>query len=349
VRPLYHEASQRLEWRGGHAGLWYDKFCDKWKDDWSGLGDEGKKEWVKNVTQRPVGDPDQLKAHTARFAGLLNAFGQTPLPYTLESDFVTGLGREHPVENGFAWHHTLGTPYLPGSSVKGLVRAWAQQWAGASKETLKRIFGSEDSNDKNLQVGSVVFLDAIPAKPVQLKADVMTPHYGPWYRGEAPPADWHSPVPVPFLVVEAGQTFLFGVIPRRQNEEGRADCEQVKAWLKEALAWLGAGAKTAVGYGRFIPVGAKSAATVANAAQGAQQATTLTPTEELVEGLRQVSNKKLKESAQGFVDKLKRLECSDDEKRAAAKAMKAILEEAKLPKLAKLNAYRELTKLAGEE
>jgi CRISPR-associated protein Cmr6 len=56
---------------------------------------------------------------------------------------------------------------------------------------------------------------------------------------------------VPFLVVEAGQTFLFGVIPRRQNEEGRADCEQVKAWLNEALAWLGAGAKTAVGYGRF--------------------------------------------------------------------------------------------------
>ncbi|ADI14574.1 type III-B CRISPR module RAMP protein Cmr6 [Truepera radiovictrix] len=346
MRPLYREARERLERRGGHAGLWYDKFCDKWQSDWSGLGDEGKKDWVTSVTGKPVGDADQLKAHAERMQSFLSALGQAPLLYKLESDFVTGLGREHPVENGFAWHHTLGTPYLPGSSVKGMVRAWAAQWAKESNETLKRIFGSEDIDDKNFQVGSVVFLDAIPTAPVQLKADVMTPHYGPWYRGEAPPADWHSPVPVPFLVVEQEQTFLFGVLPRRNGGQGREDCEAVRGWLKEALCWLGAGAKTAVGYGRFKPVGAK--ATAASTVQEVQEAATLTPAEELVKGLRQVSNKKLREAAQGFVDKLKRLECSDDEKFAAAKAMQAILEEAKLPKLTKLNAYRELNKLVGE-
>lgn len=341
MRPLYRDlASATIRWQGGHAGLWYDKFCDKWQRDWSGLGDAGKKAWIDSVTERPVGDAAQLAAQRERFSALLTHRGESPLPYRLEADFVTGLGREHPVENGFAWHHTLGTPYLPGSSVKGLVRAWAAQWAEASKATLKRIFGSEDIGDTNFQVGSVIFLDALPAKPVHLKADVMTPHYGPYYRGEAPPADWHDPVPVPFLVVEAGQTFLFGVLPRRSDAASRQDCQTVKGWLEAALSWLGAGAKTAVGYGRFAAdTGDIQAASTAQP----------NPAEELVEGLRRVPSRKLREVAQGYVDRLKRLECSDAERRKAAQAMKEILEQGNVPKLGKLNAYRELIKLAGEQ
>ena len=254
MRPLYQKAASGVQWQGGHAGLWYDKFCDVWKPDFSGLSDEGKKEWVKSVTTRRVGNTDQLTQHQKRLSKLLAAHGQTLLPYKLESSFVTGLGRAHPVENGFAWHHTLGTPYLPGSSVKGMVRAWAEQWEGADKATVQRLFGSEDDKDKQFQVGSVIFLDALPKEPVQLKADVMTPHYGPYYQdssGKTPPADWHSPIPVPFLVVEKGATFLFGVLPRRDDDQSKEDCETVKGWLEEALEWTGAGAKTAVGYGRF--------------------------------------------------------------------------------------------------
>ena len=190
----------------------------------------------------------------------------------LKSNFVTGLGREHPVENGFAWHHTLGTPYLPGSSVKGMVRAWAEVWQKWSnkpedemsdeekaeverfkKAELKRIFGSESNDDKAFQVGSVIFLDALPTTSVQLKADIMTPHYTDYYEGKSPPADWLSPTPIPFLVVEAGASFVFGILPRRNDEKNRDDCSRVQAWLKDALCWTGAGAKTAVGYGRFVP------------------------------------------------------------------------------------------------
>lgn len=255
-RPLYQEAAQGVTLQNGHAGLWYDKFCDRWKDDFSGLGDEGKKEWVKSVTTQRVGNKDQLAQHQTRLTKLLAAYGQELLPYTLESPFVTGLGRAHPVENGFAWHHTLGTPYLPGSSVKGMVRAWAEIWEAAKLEDIRRIFGPSADDLKNhrdlkANIGSIVFLDAVPERPTALKADVMTPHYGPWYRGEAPPADWHSPIPVPFLVVEKGATFLFGVLPRRDDERSKRDCETVKSWLEQALRWLGAGAKTAVGYGRF--------------------------------------------------------------------------------------------------
>jgi len=43
--------------------------------------------------------------------------------------FVTGMGMEHPLENGFAFLDPYGVPYLPGSSVKGVVRRAAEELA----------------------------------------------------------------------------------------------------------------------------------------------------------------------------------------------------------------------------
>lgn len=254
MRPLYQGARGQIDWKGGNAGLWYDKFFDQWKSG-EGLIDGGKQRWVEGMTTKaPVGARQQLEEYYGRLAELLEHHDQRPLFYTLESDFVTGLGREHPVENGFAWHPTLGTPYLPGSSIKGLVRAWAEQWEKAEKAELKRVFGSESKVDADFRVGSVVFLDAIPTRPVRLETDIMTPHYAPYYQdptGSTPPADWHSPTPIPFLVVAAGASFVFGLLPRRK--EGSSGCEKAREWLEQALEWTGAGAKTAVGYGRFTP------------------------------------------------------------------------------------------------
>ena len=71
------------------------------------------------------------------------------------------------------------------------------------------------------------------------------------------PADWHNPVPVPFLVVKKNTHFRFLIAPRLTgNAEGDAqaklDVVQAMKELKEALEWLGAGAKKAVGYGRMV-------------------------------------------------------------------------------------------------
>jgi hypothetical protein len=67
------------------------------------------------------------------------------------------------------------------------------------------------------------------------------------------PGDWHSPNPIPFLTVAPGQTFLFAVLPRNPSSaEDRVDCEITADLLKRALERLGAGAKTAVGYGQFV-------------------------------------------------------------------------------------------------
>lgn len=266
MRPLYRElAEAKLDRNHGNAGLWYDKYCNQWCNDpektglarWSleAFKDKNPKlEWIREVASKIIGEQTLLSEAADRRARLLRAHDQTPLFFETDWHFVTGLGREHPIENGFAWHYSLGVPYLPGSSVKGMVRAWAENWLDPkpSDDVLRWIFGPRgDAARKSPASGSVIFLDAIPTKPVTLKADIMTPHYGPYYQDPSrnPPADWYSPTPIPFLVVAPETTFQFGLLPRRQQDA--AYIKTVQGWLREALNGIGAGAKTAVGYGRM--------------------------------------------------------------------------------------------------
>ena len=255
TRPLPRFAARCPDTRppDGHAGLWFDKFCDRWRVQgtlWvmkSEKGDDGsnpKLEWIKTLTTGKVGTSRQIDECASRLMRLFDRRGGRCAVFTTESRFVTGLGRSHPVENGFALHPTLGTPYLPGSSVKGLVRAWAKLGAADPSppcEIVRRLLGDRET------AGGISFLDAVPIAPVQLEADVMTPHYAGWTEDE-PPGDWRSPTPIPFLVTAAGTPFLFGVVPRRAVPD---DLCTVMPWLCSALAWTGGGAKTAVGYGRF--------------------------------------------------------------------------------------------------
>ncbi len=249
----------------GNAGLWYDKFCDRWADDFSDLaGDDAKRAWIGTVihprrddgspvTDRQVktGDRHLLAEHHARQTALAGALRGFLDDHVLDARLVSGLGRIHPVENGFGWHHSLGVPYLAGASVKGMVRAWAAHFAkGVTADTVDRLFGPL-ATSKSLAAGTIIVLDALPTAPVTLACDVMTPHYAPWYRDGEPPADWHSPTPIPYLAVEAGVTFSFGMLPRPGCSQD--DLDTVRRWLIDALAWLGAGAKTAIGFGRFRP------------------------------------------------------------------------------------------------
>jgi len=267
MRPLYAIASEPdFVPDRSHAGLWFDKFCNQWcrnpDPEKTGLAswsltafiirngpDKGdynpKLDWIRTITHHPVGDSDLLSEHTTRADALARALGGQTLVFKTTSRFASGLGREHPIENGFAWHPVLGVPYLPGSSVKGLVRAWALTWADPKPDPAvrDRIFGARTRK------GTVLFLDALPIKPVQLKADVMTPHYGDYYEGKSPPADWLSPNPIPFLTVAPDQRFQFALAPA--TPDAGEDCRTAAGWLEAALKSLGAGAKTAVGYGRF--------------------------------------------------------------------------------------------------
>ena len=276
--PLYrdHHALEKYP-EGGHAGLWYDKFVQGWhtflKDEEkkagrplsfssyeTGRGKEKKKvspasEWVQTLSGKQVGH-EAVAGFAVRQRQLVEAEGGISRVFATDWHFVTGLGNNHPVENGFAWHPTLGVPYLTGAAVKGLLRGWCEAWAeDFSEEDLLKWFGDTD------QTGAMIFFDAVPTKAVTLKADIMTPHYGDWYEkggeprkkdGSNVPADWHDPNPIPFLVVAKGATFQFSIARRAVPEAEAIDLARVMDELQEALEWLGAGAKTAAGYGRMV-------------------------------------------------------------------------------------------------
>lgn len=255
-----------------HTGLWYTRFYDAFDPhDWS-VGDEGKRGWIdKTIRIGPSGNAEQLQNLVQRQHKLCKALGGICAQFETDGSFVTGMGLSHPVENGFTFHPTLGVPYLPASGVKGLLRGWVEGWmddANTSK-TVERWFGAAKDNDSKAEEGAghLIFFDALPNQPVHLACDVMTPHMGQWYENgadisvanfaAAAPADWHSPVPVPFLVVKSATTFHFMVAPRKVGDaaldsQTQADVAVAMQELKKALEWMGAGAKTAAGYGRMM-------------------------------------------------------------------------------------------------
>jgi len=255
--PLYagHNAPERFG-PDYNAGLWYDKFCNVWQrqgNSWS-LNENGKNKWINGLSDQKVGSKNLLEPAMNRLVSMVLAVNGQIRCFVTDWRFVTGLGREHPVENGFAWHHLLGVPYLPGSSVKGMVRSWAENWSETEPAVVSRIFGPQGTA-KVKNAGSVIFFDALPPELVLVQADIMTPHYAPYYlsqEGPQPPGDWFDPLPIPFLTVAPGQPFLFALAPCRANcAEDKKDCILALDWLGEALSAIGAGAKTASGYGRF--------------------------------------------------------------------------------------------------
>lgn len=256
--PLYQPISQNPPGRflsDSHRGLWYERFFNHYNQHWK-VEKEGKTQWIIEATkQGPCGDSETLTQHTQRLLQLVKTLGGDFRIFETSWHFATGLGLPHPVENGFSWHPTLGVPYLAGSGVKGLLRAWVEIWE-ENQERLKIWFGDEE------QAGQLIFFDALPIKPVSLTADIMTPHAGDWYQegnkisdvkteAEKLPADWHDPVPVSFLAVKPNTQFLFMIAPRPTVESAVID-EAFKS-LENALNWQGAGVKTAAGYGHMLP------------------------------------------------------------------------------------------------
>lgn len=284
--PLYSGAtvfSQFSDQRDAHRGLLWTRFFDRYKPDFEKpeKGDSGK--FIAEIAKKQCGDTSALEHYAQRNRELIEKLGGKTKQFKTQGAFMTGMGCDHPTENGFTWHHTLGVPYLPASSVKGLVRGWLEwNWGKSAlekvkkggdadkRQQLKNWFGSENKEPSKCEIDSqagwFIFFDALPTDAVTLAADVMTPHYAKWYEdgGKAEknplaadivPADWHSPVPVAFLTVKKA-VFLFGIAVRPSlaaEDKGNAQAvlSEVMAHLQEALEWFGAGAKTAVGYGRM--------------------------------------------------------------------------------------------------
>ena len=267
--PPVHDATKPM----GNCGLWFERFYDRYPHDFlvTKDSDNAFKEWLANFNHL-AGDSSGLEVAVNRQSDLANSLGGATALYATDWHFATGMGNPHPLENGFNWHPVWGVPYLPGSGLKGLVRSWVEEWQFdegdsdqlARKQRLLDWFGSDDKDPKTqapLQTGKLIFFDAVPYKPVRLVSDIMTPHMGDWYakggeiksvkdQASVVPADWHSPTPLYFLAAKE-PLFLVSVAPRNELVAAEIDIQEVMQCVSDALEWLGAGAKTAVGYGQF--------------------------------------------------------------------------------------------------
>ncbi len=186
-----------------------------------------------------------------------------------------GLGGTSVYETGLTLHHIYGIPFIPASAIKGIVRSYVATEVYENEATALQdkvfcdVFGcngeekignkkyksfyklqaEKEKNEEDLgtRQGKVIFFDAFPQSTIKLEADIMNVHYSDWYGKGTPPADWQSPVPIPFLTI--GKDTAFQFVIGVKSDEQFTTLNKTKTWLNNALREKGLGAKTAIGYG----------------------------------------------------------------------------------------------------
>lgn len=203
--------------------------------------------------------------------------------------FITGLGEASVYETNITLHHVHGFPYVPATSLKGIVRSWIiQSYFGTTDipESEKdnplvnaeyRAYQNKDfciifgcpatviKADSKIKMdvaltnpttgkgqehqGSVIFFDVMPVNEPSIVPDIMNVHYQDYYGKGKAPTDYLSPNPIPFLTVQ-DTSFQF-ILGSKKAEwlNWKIGEKNIVEWTKEALQNHGIGAKTAVGYG----------------------------------------------------------------------------------------------------
>ncbi|MGQ9859914.1 MAG: type III-B CRISPR module RAMP protein Cmr6 [Thermodesulfobacteriota bacterium] len=105
-----------------------------WDQGWKPTSTE-KRPALEKVLSYPTAAREQLEALLNRQEGMAKALGAVSWRARSIETFTTGLGMEHPIENGFAFLDPYGLPYLPGSSIKGVLRRAAEELALLEEDT----------------------------------------------------------------------------------------------------------------------------------------------------------------------------------------------------------------------
>lgn len=237
---------------------------------WKKNDHAGRQAW-QEVATLSAQDKDLMQAITARQKRLA-AMQAKETVWQCEAEatapFTTGLGNEHPLENGFSFLSPYGLPYLPGSGVKGAVREAARQLAeglwedsrgwdqepvgaftvkeGGQERTvpltaLEVLFGRETPEGESDHFrGVLTFWDVVPQiAGDKLRVEVMTPHQNHYYQQQSrresgssvTPHDSGQPNPILFLTVPPGSKFTFSVT----CDLGRL--KQCASQLEESARW----------------------------------------------------------------------------------------------------------------
>ena len=267
LKEMAEDQRQDMIPPGHRFGLYFKgwHYGNTAKDKWT-LDKEQKSAALKEVTQ--LGST-AAELSTALFDRQSSLKGQMPeqvfhLYAKNTSPFMTGMGNEHPVENGFAFLSPYGVPYLAGSSIKGMLLRAAKYLAFNQRDNwsdaaINVLFGSADVDEAGNPIkgkqGALRFWDCFPqVAKHKLAVEIITPHNGDYLQGDSTPHTSGQPVPIPFLAIPPESAFDFFI----QADLARLDQELKSHWqtmLKAAFTTLfefvGMGAKTAVGYGQM--------------------------------------------------------------------------------------------------
>jgi len=151
-----------------------------------------------------------------------------------------------PLEIGVSWHPYLNVPYIPSTTIKGLLRAYiASLRPNVCGVGLDGLLGSTD------EMSGIMVSDALPTacRESLVEPDVLTQHYreveGRISEVEA------RPTPLVFPTIAPGTRLRFVVAIRLKGQHGKEVTCIAKELprIVEAAFQLGVGAKTSVGYG----------------------------------------------------------------------------------------------------
>mgnify|MGYP000844588134 CR=1 FL=1 len=288
--PVPFSSAHAMRNNSANFGLFFNKFTaiDEAKLD---VPIDAQRQWVNQYDNYTRSEgAKQLRRHLNTRHLTQSAFCRMwekkgwrtiTLHARLTSPMILGLGETHPSETGMLFDRNLGIPYIPASSIKGVVRfahtlgllkgedgVWLEMDAlqdrfdfdkddkdvlvENDKTIIPQIFGQAEKN--KARRGALIVLDAYPLDIPRLKVDIMNPHYPDYYKGERGPTEDQNPIPLKFLVVDQGAEFVFRALVK-PNDNSAPDADDLagkcrKAYL-QALTVEGLGAKTALGYGRF--------------------------------------------------------------------------------------------------
>lgn len=258
---------------------------DRQNDRGRSIGKE-RNFWLQDLCKSFVPDNgirDLINSTYKRWSAMTE--GAARFSMVARSRMIIGLGGKGALEFGITLHPVTGLPYIPGSALKGLCRNYAllfiaERWnvaietealkhldealmGIASKQPIREtemvdlyqnLFGTQEN------AGKCVFFDAVirdvPQDKPLFVVEVMTPHFPEYYRssGGQAPHDADNPNPVTFIAVNEGIRFRFAVGMRRNVSKDESLLGNASYLLQEALELMGIGAKTASGYGVFVPI-----------------------------------------------------------------------------------------------
>jgi len=301
-----------------NAGLWLDKFIRNQAEE----DKDSRRDLVRDVSDIPV--PEEYARWFERWRRALHDYGAQCRVAEVLGRMAVGLGEESVLETSVALHHTYGVPSIPGSALKGLAASFARQHLGEQwqpgTDAYRIIFGDTDN------AGYVIFFDALPLPGSKLLyPDVITVHHEDYYqKGDAPPADWDNPNPVPFL--SASGKYLVALAGPDPWVKAAFEI------LRHALLNLGVGAKTSSGYGRLR---LEPDPPIANADRE--------KADQLIGQIQALKTSEVAGRIQTFYEQWRKLEVSSVHKRRIAEAIVAKVKEAGREKQSRgKDWYREL-------